>query len=275
MAPHLAVRCGRTGCSSATSRIPSHRTIGAICDRANAGPRWNLQRPIQNPFTGQIFPDGRILLRRSPLSKAVFDDLPAPNIAGLSNNLQTLPKQTTRTDKADVRLDQYLNSQLNLFGRFSYRSQSVESPSSIPGPSGGNSNGHVIVKSWQTAIGATHPISNRSVLEARLGFSHTDAGKTPWFVGTTSLASRFSLPNYPTDPRFTAALRPIDQRLHGARRSGKQSTSEPNGRESKLNYPAGWKARIRRWEFQRFTRKSTISIPSPQRFLFRPIQPGT
>src|SRR5262245_21391351 len=159
--------------------------------------------PIQNPFTGQVFPDGRIPASQiTPFAKAVFDDLPAPNVATPGNNLQTLPKQTTRTGKTDVRFDQYASSRLTFLGRYSYRKQTQVVPAAIPGPSGGNSNGDVLVRSWQAAGGATYTLASNSVIEARLGASHTDAGKTPWFVGTPSLASRFNIPNYPTDPRF-------------------------------------------------------------------------
>ena len=78
--------------------------------------------PIQNPFTGERFMDGRVPANQiTPFARAVFADLPAPNLPGLSNNLQSLPKQPTDTDKGDVRIDQYWNSKVTTFGRYSHR----------------------------------------------------------------------------------------------------------------------------------------------------------
>jgi len=227
-----------------------------------------LSGPIQNPFTGQVFADGKIPASQiTPFAKAVFDDLPAPNAAGLSNNLQSLPKQTTRTDKEDVRIDHYLTERTNLFGRFSYRTQTVQSPANIPGPSGGNSNGDVLVKSWQTAFGLTHTINSRSILELRFGASHTDAGKTPLFVGTPSLASKFNLPNYPADKRFTGGL--YGQSISGYSQLGVQGSNpqfqNPTVINPKLNYTlilgrhslkAGWEYQVIDTQIDDFNPKS-------------------
>ena len=59
--------------------------------------------PIQNPFTGERFMDGVVPQNQiTEFAKGVFAELPAPNLAGTSNNLQTLPKQPTTTDKGDA-----------------------------------------------------------------------------------------------------------------------------------------------------------------------------
>ena len=75
-------------------------------------------------------------------AKGVFGELPAPNLPGLSNNLQTLPRQPTQTDKGDVRYDQYFGTKLTVFGRYSHRLSTIQVPANIPGLAGGNSNGN-------------------------------------------------------------------------------------------------------------------------------------
>src|SRR5262249_55671437 len=196
--------------------------------------------PIQNPFTGEQFMDGRIPQTQiTTFAKGIFAELPAPNVPGASsNNLQTLPKQPTNTDKADARYDHYINSKLTAFGRFSYRLSNIQAPAAIPGLAGGNANGNIRVMSWQVAPGATYNVSARSVFEVRLGISHTDAGKTPWFVGEPSLASKYSLPNYPTDSRYTGGLYP--QSINGFTQLGVQGSNpqyqDPSVVNPKLNY---------------------------------------
>src|SRR5262245_26401368 len=211
--------------------------------------------PIQNPFSGEQFMDGRASPGQiTTFAKGVFAELPAPNLPGLSNNLQTLPKQPTDTDKADLRYDQYFGHKLTMFGRYSHRLSTIQVPASIPGLAGGNSNGNIRVMSWQIAPGATYTLSTRSVVEFRLGVSHTDAGKTPWFVGTPSLASKYNLPNYPTDPRFTGGL--YGQSISGYTGLGVQGSNpqfqNPTLVNPKVNYSLlfGKHSLKAGWEYQ-------------------------
>jgi len=150
---------------------------------------------IQNPYTGEVFANGKVPAAQiTPFAKGVFDLLPAPNLPGTSNNLQTLPSQPTNTDKGDARYDQYFGTKLTVFGRYSHRLSVINVPASIPGIAGGNSNGDIRVKSWQVSPGATYALSSRSVIEFRLGVSHTDAGKTPLYVGTPQPRFQVQLP---------------------------------------------------------------------------------
>jgi hypothetical protein len=211
--------------------------------------------PIQNPFTGERFNDGKLPAGQiTAFAKGVFDLLPAPNLPGAANNLQTLPSQPTATDKGDIRYDQYLGPKFTAFARYSHRLSNIQVPASIPGLAGGNSNGDIRVMSWQIAPGATYTISSRSVLEFRIGVSHTDAGKTPWFVGTESIASRYKLPNYPTDPRFTGGL--YGQSISGYTGLGVQGSNpqfqNPTVVNPKINYSftAGRHALKAGWELQ-------------------------
>jgi hypothetical protein len=180
--------------------------------------------PIQNPYTGERFMDGKVPTAQiTKFAAAVLNDLPAPNLPGLSNNYQSLPKQPTAIDKGDARFDQYFGSKLTVFGRYSQRRSEIIAPPAIPGPSGGNSNGNILVKSWQVAAGATYTLTPQSVIEFRLGLSQMDGGKTPLFVGTPGVGERFGIPNFPTDPRYTGGINP--QSINGFSQLGVQGSN--------------------------------------------------
>jgi hypothetical protein len=227
-----------------------------------------MSGPVRNPITGEVFADGRIAAAQiTPFARAVFAELPAPNLPGLSNNLQSLPRQPTTTDKGDIRVDYFIGPKVTLFGRYSQRKQITQVPASIAGRAGGNSNGDILVGSIQAVTGATVSLTTRSVLEVRVGGSYTDAGKTPWFVGTESFASKFGFPNYPTDPRFTGGLHP--QSINGFTALGVQGSNpqfqNPRVINPKLNYShllgkhsfkAGWEMQSLKIEIDDFNPKS-------------------
>ena len=111
--------------------------------------------------------------------------------------------------------------------------------------------------SWQVLAGTTYMLNTKSVVEVRLGISHTDAGKTPWFVGTQSYASKFGLPNYPTDPRYTGGLYP--QSISGYSQLGVQGSNpqfqDPTVVNPKINYSllVGKHSLKAGWEYQNLT----------------------
>lgn len=212
-----------------------------------AVPSLNLRNgifggPIQNPFTGTPYPNNTIPASEiTKFGRDILADLPAPNLAVTANganNLQTLPKQPTDIDKADIRYDEYFGSKLTVFGRYSHRLSNIVVPTSIPGPSGGNSNGNIYVKNWQAAGGATYTLSTRSVLEFRMAVGKSINSKLPWFVGTTSIGERFNLPNAPRDPRFTGGVN--GQGINGFTTMGVQGSNpqfqNPLVINPKLNY---------------------------------------
>ena len=198
--------------------------------------------PIQNPFTGVPYPNNTIPASEiTKFGRDILADLPAPNInvsANGANNLQTLPKQPTDVDKGDVRFDHYVGNKLTYFARYSHRLSNIIVPASIPGPSGGNSNGNIRVMSYQVAGGATYNLTPRSIVEFRIGVGVFEGGKTPWFVGTTSLGERFNIPNAPRDPRYTGGVN--GQSINGFTSLGVQGSNpqfqNPTTINPKVNY---------------------------------------
>src|SRR5206468_2490163 len=51
--------------------------------------------PVRNPLTGELFADGNLPANQvTGFAKAVLDALPLPNLPGISNNFQSLPRST-------------------------------------------------------------------------------------------------------------------------------------------------------------------------------------
>jgi hypothetical protein len=206
--------------------------------------RGELGIPVMNPYDGSVYPNGTIpasQIRRHATD--ILNDLPAPNRAGIGplgvgNNFEGLPVRTDNTDKGDLRYDHYLSSKVTLFGRYSHRLLENFEPPAIPGPSGGNANGNVRVRNWQVASGVTWTLSPTSLVEARMGASLTEGGKTPIFAGTQTIGDRFGIPNIPKDPRFTGGVPGIG--INGFTAIGVQTSNpqfqDPMVYNPKVNY---------------------------------------
>ncbi|HEX4748538.1 MAG TPA: TonB-dependent receptor [Bryobacteraceae bacterium] len=160
---------------------------------------------LKNPLTGQAIAGNVIPSSMfTPLATTVLAALPAPNLSGNSNNLESAPADTTQYDKGDFRYDYFISQKLSLFSRYSQSDVNIFNPSPIPGPDGGNSNGNVYIDNKQAVLGSTWTINPNSVLEARLGISYTRAGKTPTTLGASTAG--LTIPNEPTDPSLAGGL---------------------------------------------------------------------
>jgi hypothetical protein len=182
--------------------------------------------PVVNPLTGAVYADG--IIPQSvmlPSSVAILNALPAPNnpaSVNNANNFESLPKGTATDNKGDFRVDYYASSKLTGFVRYSHRVDDIFVPGNIPGPAGGNNNGNVHILNKQVDPGATYIVSSSSSIDARLGFSWVEGGKTPLGLGQPSLL--VGIPNIPTDPRVAGALNSIS--VNGFDQFGRQ-TSNP------------------------------------------------
>jgi hypothetical protein len=199
----------------------------------------NLGIPVRNPYTGEVYSNGVIPSTAiTRFAREVLAGLPAPNLPGLANNFQSQPAQTDNSDKGDVRYDHYLGSRLNVFARYSHRELNQFVPPSIPGPSGGDSNGNVRVNNKQIAVGANFTVSPTSMLEARVGYSRSDGGKFPIFLGEEGVAEKFGIPNVPSDPRYTGGI--YRQAVNGYTAFGVQNSNpqyqNPDVLNPKINF---------------------------------------
>jgi Carboxypeptidase regulatory-like domain/TonB dependent receptor-like, beta-barrel len=152
---------------------------------------------ITNPLNGTTYANGIIPKSQySPIANAVLTALPAPNLAGLSNNYESAPADTIYNDKGDFRYDAFIGQKLSVFARYSQFDTRIFSPPNIPGPAGGNANGNVAVKTKQAVAGAVWTINPTTILEARLGIDYTIGGKTPSTLGLST--PDFVIPGEPT-----------------------------------------------------------------------------
>jgi hypothetical protein len=134
--------------------------------------------------------------------------LPANTNNNSINNYVILEPDTFDRDKGDVKVDYDLRKNLRLFTRYSQARFNAFDPGSIAGPAGANGDGHVYAPVIQVVGGATWTINPKSLLEARFGFSHMQAGKTPPLAGGPSMASQFgsNWAGLPSDPQYTGGI---------------------------------------------------------------------
>ncbi len=180
--------------------------------------------PIRNALTNTPFADGTLPASQvTAFAKAVLNALPLPNLAGNSNNYQSLPRATITDNKGNARADYYFTDKLTGYFRYSHRVEEIYVPGNIPGPAGGNNNGNVRIVNRQMNPGATWTVSPTMTVEARLGVTWTEGGKSPLGVGETSLLDANGITGLPTDPRVAGALN--SQSVGGFSQFGRQGSN--------------------------------------------------
>jgi len=156
--------------------------------------------PLRNPITGTVYANGVVPQSDwTPLATLVINALPAPNVAGFSNNYVSFPKATLTDDKGDGRLDYIWSTKTALFGRYSDHKGDIVDATSIPGDAGDGGNGTIHAYNRQIAAGITHTFSPSSTIDARIGFTWTHGGKTPYLAGQQSINVDAGVPGLPTD----------------------------------------------------------------------------
>ena len=172
----------------------------------------------------------------------VLNDLPLPNsgaaASSRSNNYVATPLDRNYNDKFDARLDGQVRPSVQTFLRISQRKVNIFNEPTIPGPSGGNSNGFTRVLSQQGSAGVTWVVTPKSVLEGRFGISRTNAGKFPPAFGGASMLAVYGITGLPTTPDLTGGLTATT--ISGLDALGRQATNpqfqNPTDFDWKLNY---------------------------------------
>jgi hypothetical protein len=168
-----------------------------------------IGEPVGDPYTGTPYGGGGDRVPESlqtDFSRLVLADVPNPNRSGSGDNFENVPKGTLDDDKGDVKVDLYGSDKLTFFGRYSHRDMQQFEPDEIPGPSGGNSNGHVRVKNKSFAAGATYTLNPVSILEARLGWTKTGAGKRPVDFDGPHVSDYYGIPGVPVEEEIGGGL---------------------------------------------------------------------
>lgn len=194
---------------------------------------------LQNPLTGGLFTGGVIPASEiTAFGRKVLNELPAPNRPGFANNYESLPRATQNDDKGDIKADYYLNTKLNVFGRFSRRQASAVEDASLPVPSGGSSNGFVAESNWQFVAGANYTLSANSLLDLRFGISQSKGGRRPLAIGQGNMLSLYGISGLTEDPEYAGGLN--TQNLGGYTSLGRQASNpqfqNPDVYNPKVNY---------------------------------------
>ena len=156
--------------------------------------------PLRNPITGAVYADGVVPQSDwTPLAKLVINALPSPNASGFSNNYVSFPRATLTDNKGDGRLDYAWSPKTTLFGRYSDHKGDIVDATSIPGDAGDGGNGTIHAYNRQIAAGVTHTFNASSAIDARIGFTWTHGGKSPYLAGQESLNVQAGIPGLPTD----------------------------------------------------------------------------
>jgi hypothetical protein len=182
----------------ATTRLVNSGAIDPITGRVvtGTGAAW-IRDPI-DPTGNNRIPADRINLNALRLLK----EFPRPTRNDvLASNYAVNP--TTRDDnhQGDIRIDQYLDANNTMFGRFSV----ARNTTLVPGPYGGVidgsqfSGGDQTVNVYSGALSWTHVFSDSLVSETRFGYSAIEHSRLPLNAEDSSVATRFGLrtPDYP------------------------------------------------------------------------------
>ncbi len=215
-----------------TRGVPASSTIATIEQRAGV-----LSVPVRNPITGQAYAAGEPIPMTS-FARRVLSQLPEPTNAQAANNYVLLQQFENRTDKFGGKVDVTLGPRATLFGRYGYRDVDIFDQPSIPLPSGGGGNAQTYVTNKQFATGFTVIPGATSLLEARFGWSRTQAGKNPAALGSTPASEAYGISGLPTDPRIAGGL--PAQLITGYSDLGRQATNPqwqyPTVYNPKVNY---------------------------------------
>jgi hypothetical protein len=199
-----------------------------------------LPQTVVNPLTGTMYPANTPIpiSTINPFAAKVLANLPAPNGPGVSNNYEALLPIKDYGDKYDAKLDGQINPRMTAFARFSQRKDLQYYGPDITGPSGGNGNGHIHAIQQNASIGYTWTVTSTSIFEARMGFSHVLAGKTPPYTGGPSMFDLYGIPGLPTSPNLVGGLN--TQTISGFSALGRQTSNpqfqNPTSFNPKLSY---------------------------------------
>lgn len=208
---------------------------------------------VRDPRTGAVYPAGTPV-PMTTFARKVLSGLPDPNLTTAANNYSLAQDFTNDSDKAGFKVDFKASPALLVFGRYGFRNLDTFDEPQLPLPSGGGGNGNIYARNKQIVLGATFTATPQSLLEVRLGWSQTTAGKNPPALGTPDALTEYGLAGLPSDARIAGGL--PSQNITGFTGLGRQATNpqwqHPTVWNPKVNYTwlAGRQSLKAGYEFQ-------------------------
>ena len=148
--------------------------------------------------------------RWDPVAASIVQWIPDSNVPG-TNIYTSTPVNRTRADQFDVRVDDQISRETQLFGRYSFVDSNIFRPAPLPGLAEGSYNdafGSTQNRSQGIALGLTHTFSNSTVADFRIGANRGDYFTKPPNAGIDGPA-QVGLKNVPNDPALIGGLPPI------------------------------------------------------------------
>ncbi len=159
-------------------------------------------------FGGNVIPTGRL----SPQAQNLLDLIPMPNAPGVENgtreNFIASGSETFDGDQFDVRMDHRVDSNSNLFGRFTLANFLRDGPTAFGeggGPNFVSLGGISDVGNKSLAIGYDRSISSTLLADFRFGWFNYNVAVLPFDFGTRP-AEAAGIPGLNLDDTFTSGL---------------------------------------------------------------------
>ncbi|HYP28587.1 MAG TPA: TonB-dependent receptor [Blastocatellia bacterium] len=195
------------------SKIGGSRLLTVPTLAARSGDLSAYGVDIFDPLTGQQFPGNRIPNGRlSPQALALLNLIPLPNAAGTENgtrnNFVASGSEIFDNDTFDVRIDNRVSGNFNLFGRYSFADYTRNGPQAF-GAGGGRQlvslGGLSKVRNHSLALGFDYTLSSTMLVDFRFGFFKYGVNVLPNDFGTRPAADA-GIPGLNLDDTFTSGL---------------------------------------------------------------------
>lgn len=183
---------------------------------------------VRDPFLNNQLPSNRL----DANAIKILQLYPAANGPGVNGNNYFVNRgQPDDSDHFDVRIDNNLTQNDQLFGRLSYSNRRANFPGTFTGDGNntGFGQGDFKDKSWHLAISETHTFSPTLVNEARFGYSRLRTSAQPASSLVTGIPDKYGIQGIP-QTSGNGGLPTID--ISGLTTLGAGAFASPNARSS-------------------------------------------
>jgi hypothetical protein len=184
-------------------------------DFSNVSPQLSAALKVipNDPTTGAPFPNNMIPKSRwsAPSIRILsYPQFPQPTpttLIPIAGTYINTVGNTTRSDKGDMRIDQYMSSRWRLFGRYSISDITIFRPAPFKGYAEGSNNdqfGTSPIRGQNAVIGNTITLSPTTILEVRTAYTRMAGQVFPPNFGSPSSTELLGIPNMPSGSNINA-----------------------------------------------------------------------
>lgn len=184
-----------TSTSTVYVRDPFYNCTTSGCPAANyaaGGPLTgvtNFTTPAQEALLN-IIPTGRL----DPNAVKLLGVYPTPTSPGLTNNFLWVPKEDHNTNTYDIRIDENLSTNNELWGVFDRSYYTTDVPSTLPGMAVGEGGGRVdSLPAYAWAVGYTRIFTPTFTNDMTVGMVHSDKLQQSVYGNTFGIPAQFGI----------------------------------------------------------------------------------